>query len=51
MKALELPSVKERLAAIGVDPMPMTQAQFAKFFKKDVTNNLALVKAAKIPTQ
>lgn len=51
MKALELPSVKERLAAIGVDPMPMTQAQFAEFFKKDVANNLALVKAAKIPTQ
>jgi tripartite-type tricarboxylate transporter receptor subunit TctC len=51
MKALELPSVKERLAAIGVDPMPMTQAEFGAFFKKDVANNLELVKAAKIPTQ
>lgn len=51
MKALEVPSVKERLAAIGVDPMPMTQAEFGAFFKKDVANNLELVKAAKIPTQ
>ena len=51
MKALELPSVKERLAAIGVDPMPMTQAEFGAFFKKEVADNLELVKAAKIPTQ
>ena len=51
MKALALPSVKERLAAVGVDPMPMSQAEFSAFFKQDISNNLELVKAAKIPTQ
>ena len=51
MKALALPSVQERLTAVGVDPMPMTLAEFGAFFKKDVANNLELVKAAKIPTQ
>lgn len=51
MKALAVPSVKERLAAVGVDPMSMTLVEFGAFFKKDVANNLELVKAAKIPTQ
>lgn len=50
-KALAVPSVQERLTTIGVDPMPMTMAEFGEFFKKDVANNLELVKAAKIPTQ
>jgi len=31
--------------------MPMTQAEFAKFLKDDIEANVALVKAAKIPTQ
>jgi len=51
MKALAVPAVQERLVAIGVDPMPMTLAEFGAFFKKDVADNLELVKAAKIPTQ
>ena len=51
MKALALPAVQERLVTIGVDPMPMTLAEFGAFFKKDVADNLELVKAAKIPTQ
>ena len=29
----------------------MTMAQFGKFFRDDVAANIALVKAAKIPTQ
>jgi tripartite-type tricarboxylate transporter receptor subunit TctC len=51
MKALALPSVQGRLTAAGVDPMPMTMAEFGVFFKKDIANNLELVKAAKMPTQ
>jgi len=51
MKALALPAVQERLVAIGVDPMPMTLAAFGAFFKKDIADNMELVKAAKIPTQ
>src|SRR5262249_25929714 len=51
MKALALPAVRERLAAVNVDPMPMTLAEVGSFFKKDVAANLELVKAAKIPRQ
>jgi tripartite-type tricarboxylate transporter receptor subunit TctC len=50
-KALAVPSVQERLTAVGVDPMPMTMGEFGAFFKKEVANNLELVKAAKIPKQ
>ena len=51
MKALALPAVQQRLTTIGVEPMPMTLAEFGAFFEKDVTANLELVKAAKIPRQ
>jgi len=51
MKALALPAVQERLVNIGVEPLPMTLAEFQDFFRKDVAANLVLVKAAKIPTQ
>ena len=50
-KALQMPSVRERLNAVGVEPMNMTREQFTAFFKKDVAANLDLVKIAKIPTQ
>jgi tripartite-type tricarboxylate transporter receptor subunit TctC len=50
-KALQAPAVKERFATLGVEPMPMTREQFDKFFRDDVAAALALVKAAKIPTQ
>ena len=51
VKALALPAVQERLVKIGVEPMPMTVAEFGAFFKEEIAANLALVKAAKIPTQ
>lgn len=51
VKALALPAVQERLVKIGVEPMPMTVPEFAAFFKEEIAANLALVKAAKIPTQ
>ena len=51
VKALALPAVQARLAGVGVEPLPMTQAQFQDFFKKDVAANLELVKAANIPVQ
>ncbi len=50
-KALLAPAVKERLQGLGIEPMPMTMEQFGKFFRDDVAANVALVKAAKIPTQ
>ena len=51
MKALAVPAVRERLAAVNVDPMPMTLAEFGSFFKKDVAANLELVQAANMPRQ
>lgn len=51
MKALAVPAVQQRLKGIGVEPLPMTQAEFQAFFKKDIDANLELVKAANIPTQ
>ena len=51
VKALALPAVQQRLRGVGVEPLPMTQAEFQDFFKKDVEANLELVKAANIPTQ
>ena len=50
-KALEAPTVRERFAALGVQPMPGTQAEFTKFFDDDVNATVALAKAAKIQPQ
>ena len=50
-KALQLAAVLERLAKLGVEPMPMSLDQFEKFFRNDVAANVQLVKAAHIPTQ
>ena len=51
VQALAVPSVQERLGKIGVEKLPMTVAEFEKFFKDDVANNLTLVKEANIPKQ
>lgn len=51
VKALEVPSVRQRLTQIGTEPMPMTVDEFGKFFKEDVAANLELVRAAGIPKQ
>jgi tripartite-type tricarboxylate transporter receptor subunit TctC len=50
-KALEAPAVKARLATLGVELMPLAQGEFAKFVRLDIDANVALVKAANIPTQ
>ena len=51
VKALEAPAVQARFAQLGVEPMPGTPEEFAKFFRDDVASTVALAKAAKIPTQ
>jgi tripartite-type tricarboxylate transporter receptor subunit TctC len=50
-KALNVPSVQERLATIGVEPMPMSLEQLDKYFRDDVEGNVKLVKAANISMQ
>ena len=43
-KALDLPSVQERLSKLGVQPLPMTTEQFEKFFRDDVAVTVKLAK-------
>jgi tripartite-type tricarboxylate transporter receptor subunit TctC len=50
-KAMQDPAVQERFKQLGVEAMPLSVAEFEKFFKEDVEAAVALVKAAKIPRQ
>ncbi len=43
-RSLESAKVRERLAAMGVDPMPMTSQQFDAMVQQEVAINAALVK-------
>ena len=45
LKALEAPSVRSKLAAMGVDPMPMTAKAFDAYVAQQVVADAALVKA------
>jgi len=40
--------VRERLAVLGVEPMPMIVDQFGRFFKDDIAANLAPAKGNNI---
>ena len=50
-KALQAPAVRARFATLGVDPLPMTMAEFAAFFREDIAASEALVRAANIKRQ
>ena len=43
-KALNVPAIKERLANLGVQPMPMSVDEFTKFFHDDVASTVKLAK-------
>jgi tripartite-type tricarboxylate transporter receptor subunit TctC len=45
-KTLALPSVKEKFAPQGIEPMPVTPAEFDALIGKEIAANIALVKAA-----
>jgi tripartite-type tricarboxylate transporter receptor subunit TctC len=47
-QALADPKLKDKLAALGVDPMVMTQTEFASYVEREIEANGALVKAAGI---
>jgi tripartite-type tricarboxylate transporter receptor subunit TctC len=47
-KALQQPAVRERLANLGADPMPLTSAQFEALVRQEIATNTQLVKAAGI---
>jgi tripartite-type tricarboxylate transporter receptor subunit TctC len=46
VKALQSPSLRERLAALDVEPMLMTPAEFDAFVKDDIVAQGALARAA-----
>ncbi len=46
--ALAAPDVKERLAKVGAEPMPMTSDQFDVYIRNEISANTALVKKANI---
>ena len=43
VSALRTPKVQEKLAALGVDPMPMSPAEFATHIEREIGLNAALV--------
>ncbi len=50
-KALQDPDVKDKLAKLGVQPMPMSPKQFDDYVGKEIEQNAVLVKAAGIKPQ
>ena len=51
VKALATPEIKEKLAVLGAEPMPMTPAAFDAFLRAETARMAQVVKAAKIPLQ
>jgi tripartite-type tricarboxylate transporter receptor subunit TctC len=45
-KALKNPNVVEKFAAQGIEPMPLSTAEFNALIQKEIESNIALVKAA-----
>jgi tripartite-type tricarboxylate transporter receptor subunit TctC len=43
--------VKERFAALGAEPMPMTPAEFKQFVDSEIAESAKVVKAAGIKAQ
>jgi tripartite-type tricarboxylate transporter receptor subunit TctC len=50
-KALQEPKVRDKLAALGFDPMVMTPSEFDAFIVKDIATNAALVKVVGLQPQ
>ena len=50
-KAIADASVKERVAKLGIEPLPMSQPEFAAYFKADVLDTDKLAQAAGIEKQ
>jgi len=45
LKALQAPKQREKLAALGLDPMVMTPGEFDAYVQKEVARNASLVRA------
>ncbi|MES2183938.1 MAG: tripartite tricarboxylate transporter substrate-binding protein [Pseudomonadota bacterium] len=51
LKALQAPEVRERLVALGAEPMPMGPEQFDSLVKDELAANAAIIKAAGIKAE
>ena len=51
LKALQAPKVRDKLAALGIDPMVMTPTEFDAHIEKEIADNAALVKAIGLKPQ
>jgi tripartite-type tricarboxylate transporter receptor subunit TctC len=47
-RALSEPAMRQRLKALGADPMPFTPAEFETFLKAETESNAVVIKAAGI---
>src|SRR5271167_3118910 len=47
----QAPDVKERLAALGAEPMPMTRTEFKRFVDAEIVESAKVIKAAGIKPQ
>jgi tripartite-type tricarboxylate transporter receptor subunit TctC len=50
-RVVQIPEVKERMAALGAEAMVMTPAEFRKFMRDELDENARVVKAAGIKVQ
>ncbi len=50
-KVMQLPDVKERMANLGSESMPMTQPEFDKFIRDEIADAAKVIKAADIKVQ
>ena len=50
-RALEVPRVRDKLAALGVDPMPMSPAEFAAYVDREIALNAGLARKAGLEPQ
>ncbi len=50
-RVVQLPDVRERMAALGAEAMPMTPAEFRKFMREELVESAKVVKAGGIKLQ
>jgi tripartite-type tricarboxylate transporter receptor subunit TctC len=50
-RVLQTPEVKERLAALGAEAMPMSAGEFRKFVRNEIDDSAKVIKAAGIKVQ
>jgi tripartite-type tricarboxylate transporter receptor subunit TctC len=51
VRALQSPDVKEKLAALGVEPWPGTSEQLAELLKTDIARYGTIARSAGLPKQ